>query len=238
MVWFRESELSLEAQTQWVKFGRNSEIQQQQQGLLLRSGREGHASGFFFLFFFFYEESTEFVTVLKESKEEQEHYSSVQAFPADLSHGWLTFCGFLLCYTHFSHWSMVLDSVCTSCIPLSISIYLFIYPSSSPLHHNLSVQQGCFSGGWLVPKAGGGGVLDNNHNNNTNIVCLKAVTPLWTNFLFFRKSSKIVFHTHIQRDTERPILQIEAKVTALHVMVKPNCNFTENQRVALLQKGK
>jgi hypothetical protein len=99
--------------------------------LLLRSGREGHASGFFFFFFFFffYEESTEFVTVLKESKEEQEHYSSVQAFPADLSHGWLTFCGFLLCHTHFSHWE---DSACTSCIPLSISIYLFIYPASSP----------------------------------------------------------------------------------------------------------
>jgi hypothetical protein len=43
------------------------------EGLLLRSGREGHASGFFSFFFFFYEESTEFVTVLKESKEEQEH---------------------------------------------------------------------------------------------------------------------------------------------------------------------
>jgi hypothetical protein len=97
--------------------------------LLLRSGRGGHVSGFFFFFFFFYEESTEFVTVLKESKEEQEHYSSVKAFPADLSHGWLTFCGFLLCHTHFSHWSMVHDS---ACIPLFISIYLFIYPSSSP----------------------------------------------------------------------------------------------------------
>jgi len=40
------------------------------------------------------------------------------------------------------------------------------------------------------------------NNNNNNILCLKAVTPLWTKFLFFRRSTKSVTHTQTQRHKE------------------------------------
>ncbi len=202
------------------------EIQHQQQGLLSSCGREGHASGFFF--FFYYEESSECVIERRDSR-------SKNTIALCKPSSWFISClADLLWLAALSHPLLTLvNGAWFRCnlVHLSLSQFISIYPSSSsssPLHHDLCSAKKDVNLWWWVPK-----------ENKPSCTIGKTTTTTFSAWKLWHHSGQTscfsgraptVSHTSRHRDIKRPpILQIEARLVALQILVSHNGKFTPDQ---------